>query len=74
MKDAVTSDTPRTGGSNLRPVDFRMGQPGKSNVLSLCTEYIGAEEPTQGTEISKYLKEEKTNVIFPVATSEKEIA
>ena len=43
-KDAVTSDTPRIGGSNLRPVDLRMGQPGESNVSSLCTEYIGAAE------------------------------
>jgi hypothetical protein len=41
-KDAVTSDMPRTGGSNLRPVDLPMGQPGESNVSSLCTEYIGA--------------------------------
>ena len=64
MKDAVTSDTPRTGGSNLRPVDFRMGQPGESNVSSLCTESIGAEELTQGTEISKYLKENKTIPAF----------
>ena len=70
----VTNDTPRIGGSNLRPVDFRMGQPGESNVSSLCTEYIGAAEQTQGTEISKYLKEENTIVIFPVATSEKETA
>ena len=74
MKDAVTSDTPRTGGSNLRPVDLRMGQPGESNVSSLCTEFIGAEEQTQGTEISKYLKENKTNVISRVATSETETA
>ena len=51
-----------------------MGQPGESNVSSLCTEYIGAAEQTQGTEISKYLKEENTIVIFPVATSEKETA
>lgn len=74
MKDAVTSDTPRTGGSNLRPVDLRMGQPGESNVSSLCTEYIGAEELTQGTETSKYLKENNTIVISQVAASEKETA
>jgi hypothetical protein len=71
MKDAVTGDTPRTGGSNLRPGDFRMGQPVQSNVCTLCTEYIGAEELTRGTEISKYPEENRTTVIPPVATSEK---
>ncbi len=74
MKDAVTSDTPRIGGSNLRPVDFRMGQPGVSNVAPLNTELIGVQELTQGTEISKYLEEEKTIVISRVATSETESA
>lgn len=74
MKDAVTSDTPRIGGSNLRPVDFRMGQPGASNVVPLGTELIGAQELTQGTEISKYLEEDKTIVISRVATSETERA
>jgi hypothetical protein len=38
------------------------------------TEYIGFEEPTRGTEISKYPEEKKTIVISPVATSEKEKA
>jgi hypothetical protein len=77
MKDAVTGDTPRTGGSNLRPGDFRMGQPVQSNVCTLCTEYIGAEELTRGTEISKYPEENRTTIpiyrdnIPPVATSEK---
>ncbi len=65
---------PRTGGSNHRPVDLLMGQPGPLNSGSLCTEFIGAAEPTQGTEISKYLKEKKTIVISQVATSEKERA
>ena len=57
-----------------------MGQPGESNVSSLCTEFIGAEEQTQGTEISNYLEENKTIIpiyrdsISPVATSEKETA
>ena len=59
MKDAVTGDMPRTGGSNLRPGDFRMGQPVQSNVCTLCTEYIGAAELTRGTEISKYPEEKK---------------
>jgi hypothetical protein len=74
MKDAVTGDTPRTGGSNPRPGDFRMGQPVQSNVCKLCTESIGAEEPTRGTEISKYPEEKRTIVISSVATSEKETA
>jgi hypothetical protein len=74
MKDAVTSDTPRIGGSNLRPVDLRMGQPSASNVALLDTEYIGVLELTQGTEISKYLEEDKTIVISRVATSETETA
>ena len=51
-----------------------MGQPGESNVSSLSTEYIGVEEQTQGTEISKYLEENRTTVISPVATSEQETA
>ena len=74
MKDVVTCDKPRIGGSNHRPADLRMGQPGASNVASLYTEYIGIEEQTQGTEISKYLEENKTTVISPVATSEQETA
>ncbi len=74
MKDAVTSDTLRIGGSNLRPVDLRMGQPSASNVALLDTESIGVRELTQGTEISKYLEEDKTIVISRVATSETERA
>ena len=49
-----------------------MGQPITSNVVILCTEYIGAEEQTQGTETSKYLMENKTIVISGVAASEME--
>ncbi len=74
MKDAVTGETPRTGGSNLRPGGIRMGQPVQSNVCTLCTEFIGAVELTRGTEISKYPEEKRTIVISPVATSEKETA
>ena len=74
MKDAVTGETPRTGGSNLRPGGIRMGQPVQSNVCTLCTEFIGAVELTRGTEISKYPEEKRTIVISPVATSEKERA
>ena len=74
MKDAVTGETPRTGGSNLRPGGIRMGQPVQSNVCTLCTEFIGAVELTRGTEISKYPEEKRTIVISQVATSEKETA
>ncbi len=49
-----------------------MGQPNASNVVLLCTEYIGTEEQTQGTETSKYLMENKTIVISGVAASEME--
>ncbi len=49
-----------------------MGQPNTSNVVLLSTEYIGAEEQTQGTETSKYLMENKTIVISGVAASEME--
>lgn len=49
-----------------------MGQPNASNVVLLRAEYIGSQEQTQGTETSKYLMEEKTIVISPVAASEKE--
>ena len=63
MKDAATGDTPRWGGNNLRPVDFRMGQPDSGNTESSASEYIGCMKTTQGTETSKYLKEKKTIVI-----------
>ena len=63
MKDATTGDTPRGGGNNLISVDFRMGQPGRGNALSSAAEYIGCVKLTQGTETSKYLEEEKINMI-----------
>ena len=36
-----------------------------------CAEYIGVQEPTQGTETSQYLEEKKTTVIPLVAASER---
>ena len=72
MKDATTCDKPRIGGNNLRPVDFRMGQPVLSNVETSSAEYIGWLKATQGTETSKYLVEEKTIVISWVVASERE--
>ena len=55
MKDVTTSDMPRKGGNNLRPVDLRMGQPNPGNAGLLPAEYIGRVERTKGTETSKYL-------------------
>lgn len=63
MKDVATCDKPRLEGNILIPGDFRIGQPNQSNVWLYLTEYIGKSKPTEGTEISKYLQEEKTNVI-----------
>ena len=74
MKDATTCDKPRIGGNNLRPVDFRMGQPVPSNVGKSATESIGCKKLTRGTETSKYPVEEKTIVISLVVASEKEKA
>lgn len=73
MKDAATGDTLRWGGSNLVPVDFRMGQPIQSNVWISTPESIGCQKLTQGTETSKYLVEDKTIVISWVVASEREI-
>ena len=64
MKDAYTGDTPRGAGRMLWSVDFRMGQPDKSYVLS------PERELTQGIETSKYLVEKKSNEIPLVAASE----
>lgn len=63
MKDATTGDTPRGGGNNLISADFRMGQPDSGNAESPASEYIGCEEPTRGTETSKYPVEEKIIMI-----------
>ena len=63
MKDATTGDTPRLGGNNRRPVDFRMGQPNLGNARLSASEYIGCEKLTQRTETSKYLEEEKITMI-----------
>ncbi len=62
-KDAVTSETLRIGGNNLRPVDIRMGQPDLGNARLSTSEFIGCEKATRGTETSKYPEEEKTIVI-----------
>jgi hypothetical protein len=72
MKDATTCDKLRIGGNNLRPGDFRIGQPAVGNAAAFISEYIGYAKTTQGTETSKYLEEEKTIVISLVVASEKE--
>ena len=48
-----------------------MGKPGQGHAWSSRTEYIGALKPTQGTDTSKYLKEEKSKEIPQVAASER---
>ena len=65
MKDVVSCDKLRGAAHKRRSGDFRMGQPGGSNVPSL------KREPTRGTETSKYPEEEKTTVIPQVAASER---
>ncbi len=47
-----------------------MGKPGEGHASSPSAESIGREEPTQGTETSKYLEEKKSNEIPEVAASE----
>ena len=47
-----------------------MGQPTYSNVYVSVNESIVYEKVTQGTETSKYLKEEKSNEILRVVASE----
>ncbi len=51
-----------------------MGKPDSSHVESFCTEYIGAESDTRGSETSQYPEEEKTKVIPSVVASERGIA
>ena len=40
-KDVVSCEKLRVGANDLRPGDFRMGQPGSGNAESLSPEYIG---------------------------------
>ncbi len=62
-KDVVSCDKPRVDANDLRPGDFRMGQPGSGNAESLPVEYIDRAERTRGTETSKYPLEEKAIAI-----------
>ena len=56
-KDVASCEKPRGAASEHRSGGIRMGQPGGGHTLS------PEREPTQGTETSKYLEEEKTIVI-----------
>ena len=64
MKDVISCDKPRGDANDLRSEDFRMGQPVPSHVGKSGAESIGVRRPTQGTETSKYLQEEKALAIF----------
>ena len=63
MKDVVSCDKLRVGANNLKPGDFRMGQPVSSHVGTLSAEYIGRAERTEGSEPSQYLQEQKAKAI-----------
>ena len=47
MKDVASCDKPWGAASRHRTMDFRMGQPGQSNVWSPVHEYIVYEEGTR---------------------------
>ncbi len=70
MKGAVSCEKRRLGAHILRPVDSRMGQPGRCHDLS--SQFI--EKSTRGTETSKYPEEKKVKTIPEVAASEPGIA
>ena len=64
MKDVASCEKPRGAASEHRSGDVRMGKPGAGRTAS------PEREPTQGTETSKYLEEEKSKEIPRVAASE----
>ncbi len=51
-----------------------MGQPDSGEPLLSPDEFIVRKRPTRGTEISKYLVENKSNEILLVVTSERRTA
>jgi hypothetical protein len=57
-KDAASCEKPRGAASEHRSGGIRMGQPGRAKSLVTPT-----GEPTQGTETSQYLEEEKSTEI-----------
>jgi hypothetical protein len=66
----------KSPGELATSFDPRMSEWGDpvGEILSSCTEYIGAAKRTQGTETSKYLEEKKSTEISRVAASEREPA
>ena len=52
-KDAETCEKLRGAGRKHRSVGIRMGQPGKNNILSFITEYIGYESETCRSDTSQ---------------------
>ena len=64
---AISLGEPQAG---FDPRMSEWGNPGDECRLS-SSEYIGREKPTQGSETSQYLQEEKSIEIPPVVASEK---
>ena len=69
-KDVTSCEKPRRGANILRPVDIRMRELSKSNILLLHNEQNSYARGTRGTETSKYPEEKKTKVIPRVVASE----
>ena len=57
--------------TSIDPMVSEWGNPLVERLVS-CTEYIGAEKRTQGTETSKYLEEKKSTEISLVVASDRE--
>jgi hypothetical protein len=66
----------KSPGELATSIDPRMSEWGNpiGEILLSCTEYIGAEKRTQGTETSQYLEEKKSTEISRVVASEREAA
>lgn len=64
----------KSPGELATSIDPRISEWGNpiEEILSSCTEYIGAEKQTLGTETSQYREEKKSNEISQVAASERE--
>ena len=62
----------KASGRSKHPLIRRLpnGKTRYSEAIALCTEYIGVQGQTRGTETSKYPEEKKTIVIPLVVASE----
>ena len=59
-KDVISCDKLRGGANSYRAVDFRMGKPGKSNILSPYGKYIAIwREPAELKHLSRRRKRKK---------------